>query len=174
MADPKKLSLNVAILTVSDSRTLSEDTSGEFLQSSIDQSQHLLCDRKLCKDDVYEIRNFVSSWIASPEINVVISNGGTGVTGKDGTPEAILPLADKILDGFGEIFRFLSYDEIGTSSIQSRAFLAVANRTYIFVLPGSTGACQLAWEKLIKKQLDSGTEPCNLADLVPRLGDLDK
>ena len=120
-------------------------------------------------DDIYQIRSVVSNWIAADNINVVISTGGTGVTGRDGTPEAVLPLLDKVLDGFGETFRMLSYQDIKTSTIQSRAIAGVANATYLFCLPGSSGACRTAWDTIIKEQLDYRTRPCNLVQLMPRL-----
>jgi Molybdopterin biosynthesis enzymes len=125
--------------------------------------------KKIVPDDIYQIRAVVSSWIVADEVNVVISTGGTGVTGRDGTPEAIAPLLDKTLDGFGEVFRMLSYQDIKTSTIQSRAIAGVANATYIFCLPGSSGACRTAWDVLIKEQLDHRTRPCNLVQLMPRL-----
>jgi molybdenum cofactor biosynthesis protein B len=120
-------------------------------------------------DDIYQIRAVISSWIADNDINAVITTGGTGVTGRDGTPEAVEPLLDKVLDGFGEVFRMLSYQDIKTSTIQSRAIAGVANGTYVFCLPGSSGACRTAWDDLIKDQLDSRTKPCNLVQLMPRL-----
>jgi molybdenum cofactor biosynthesis protein B len=126
-------------------------------------------EKKIVPDDIYQIRAVVSAWIANPAVNVIISTGGTGVTGRDGTPEAVAPLLDKLLEGFGEVFRILSYQDIKTSTIQSRAIAGVANGTYIFCLPGSSGACRTGWDLLIKDQLDSRTRPCNLAQLMPRL-----
>lgn len=161
--------LNIAILTVSDTRTEANDSSGQVLVERLHEAGHQLAAKQIAPDDIYQIRAVVSAWIAQPEIQVIISTGGTGVTGRDGTPEAIAPLLDKQLAGFGEIFRFLSYEEIGTSTIQSRALAGVANGTYIFCLPGSTGACRTGWDKLIKMQLDYRTQPCNLAELIPRL-----
>ena len=140
-----------------------------LLVSLIEESGHNLVDRKIVKDNIFEIRSNVSRWISSKNINVIITTGGTGITGKDGTPEAIEVLLDKKIDGFGEIFRYLSYKDIGTSSLQSRAIAGVANSTFIFSLPGSTNACKTAWEKIISFQLDSRTLPCNLAELIPRL-----
>ncbi|MEN9849622.1 MAG: hypothetical protein RL368_2362 [Pseudomonadota bacterium] len=161
--------LNIAILTVSDSRTEANDTSGQTLVERLSAAGHKLAAKQITPDDIYKIRAVVSAWIANPDIQVIISTGGTGVTGRDGTPEAIAPLLDKQLDGFGEMFRYLSYEEIGTSTIQSRALAGVANGTYLFCLPGSTGACKTAWDKLIKTQLDYRTQPCNLAEVMPRL-----
>ena len=161
--------VNIAVLTASDSRTEVIDTSGKALVERLTEAGHHLADKQITPDDVYRIRAVVAGWIANPDIQVVITTGGTGVTGRDGSPEAIKPLLDKTLDGFGEMFRALSYDDIGTSSLQSRCLAGVANATYLFVLPGSTGACKLAWEKLIVHQLDYRTRPCNLVELMPRL-----
>jgi len=161
--------LSIAVLTVSDSRDESTDKSGKSLAQRLTDQGHRLADKKICKDDIYAIRAHVSAWIADPEINVVISTGGTGVTGRDGTPEAMTPLFDKTLDGFGEMFRVLSYEDIKTSTLQSRAVAGVANATYIFTLPGSAGAVALAWDSLICHQLDYRTRPCNLVELMPRL-----
>ena len=128
-----------------------------------------MAERTIVKDDIYRVRAEVSGWIADESVDVVLTTGGTGLTGRDGTPEAVSPLLDKIIDGFGELFRAISYHDIGTSSLQSRCIAGVANGTYIFCLPGSTNACTTAWDKLISSQLDSRTGPCNLADLMPRL-----
>lgn len=163
------ISLNCTVLTVSDTRTEVDDTSGNTLVECINAAGHQVLEKKIVADDIYQIRAVVSAWIANPQVNVIISTGGTGVTGRDGTPEAVSPLLDKQLDGFGEIFRMLSYQDIKTSTIQSRAIAGVANGTYLFCLPGSTGACRTAWDLLIKDQLDSRTRPCNLAQLMPRL-----
>ena len=160
---------HIAVLTISDSRTLADDKSGDALVSRLTEAGHQLADRNLVADDIYAIRAIVCQWIADSKIQVVLTTGGTGVSGRDGTPEAISPLLDKQLDGFGEMFRALSYDDIGTSTLQSRALAGVANGTYIFVLPGSTGAVKLAWEKLINFQLDYRTRPCNLIEMMPRL-----
>ncbi|MEJ2621714.1 MAG: molybdenum cofactor biosynthesis protein B [Candidatus Thiodiazotropha sp.] len=130
---------------------------------------HQLADKRIVKDDRYQIRAVVSDWVANPEMQVIITTGGTGLTGRDGTPEAVEPLLDKIINGFGEMFRSLSYEIIGTSTMQSRAIAGVANGTFIFCLPGSTGACKDGWEKLISAQLDYRTRPCNLVELMPRL-----
>ena len=161
--------LSISLLTISDTRNIDNDTSGDLLVSLIKESGHNLYHRKIVKDNIFEIRSIVSRWIASETINVVITTGGTGITGKDGTPEAIEVLLDKKIDGFGEFFRYLSFNDIGTSSLQSRAIAGVANSTFIFSLPGSTNACKTAWEKIISFQLDSRTSPCNLAELIPRL-----
>lgn len=165
----QKVSLNIAVLVVSDTRTEKTDKSGRLLEDKITSAGHNLVEKKIVEDDVYKIRAAVATWVAQDEIDVVISTGGTGVTGRDGTPEAIACLLEKEIDGFGEIFRMISYEEIGTSSLQSRALSGVANGTYIFVLPGSANACSTAWDKLIGSQLDSQTKPCNLVELIPRL-----
>ena len=143
--------------------------SGKCLVDRLKESKHCLAAKTIVKDDIYQIRACVSQWIADEHINVVISTGGTGVTGRDGTPEAVEPLLDKTLSGFGEVFRMLSYQDIKTSTIQSRAIAGVANATYIFCLPGSAGACKTAWDDLIQAQLDFTTKPCNLVQLMPRL-----
>lgn len=163
------IALNIAVLTISDSRSLAEDVSGQLLQDSLQSAGHTLAERALVKDDKYQIREVVSRWIADPSVNTVLTTGGTGITGRDGTPEAIKPLLDKEIEGFGEMFRVLSYDDIKTSTLQSRALSGVANSTFIFVLPGSSGACKLAWQKIISAQLDNRTTPCNLVMLMPRL-----
>ena len=163
------LPLNFAVLTISDSRTEETDKSGRLLVDRLIVAGHVLAQKRICADDIYAIRAIVSQWIAEPDVNVVISTGGTGVTGRDGTPEAMVPLFDKVLDGFGEMFRVLSYDDIKTSTLQSRAVAGVANATYIFCLPGSSGACALGWDSLICHQLDFRTRPCNLVELMPRL-----
>ena len=161
--------LNIAVLTVSDSRSEETDTSGALLVERLEKAGHRKADKRIEPDDIFRIRATVSVWIADPNVEVIITTGGTGVTGRDGTPEAITPLLEKIIDGFGELFRALSYDDIGTSTMQSRALSGVANGTYIFCLPGSTGACRDGWDKLIAKQLDYRTRPCNLAEMLPRL-----
>jgi molybdopterin adenylyltransferase len=163
------ISLSIAILVISDTRTEADDVSGKILADCISDAGHNLFQKTIVPDNIYQIRSTVSHWIAAEEVNVIISTGGTGVTGRDGTPEAILPLLDKVLDGFGETFRMLSFQDIHTSTIQSRAVAGVANGTFIFCLPGSSGACRTAWDKLIKEQLDFRTRPCNLVQLMPRL-----
>ncbi|HWP01343.1 MAG TPA: molybdenum cofactor biosynthesis protein B [Methylococcus sp.] len=161
--------LNIAVLTVSDTRTEDNDTSGRTLVERLTAAGHHLAEKCIVPDDIYRIRAVVSRWIAEPDIPVVITTGGTGVTGRDGTPEAVSVLFDKTLDGFGEVFRAISYQEIGSSTLQSRAVAGVANGTYLFVLPGSSHACRTAWDRLIQAQLDYRTCPCNLVELMPRL-----
>ncbi|MCI4569449.1 molybdenum cofactor biosynthesis protein B [Lysobacter sp. CFH 32150] len=161
--------LNLCVLTVSDTRTLSTDTSGDYLVEALTAAGHLLADRALLPDDRYQLRALVSKWIADSTIDGILVTGGTGFTGRDSTPEALLPLLDKEMPGFGELFRAISFDEIGTSTLQSRAFAGLANGTFLFALPGSTSACRTAWEKIIHAQLDARTRPCNLANLRPRL-----
>jgi molybdenum cofactor biosynthesis protein B len=162
------MSLSIALLTVSDTRTLDDDRSGDALLGRLDAAGHRLIDRALVPDDRYRIRATVSQWIADPAVQVVISSGGTGLTGRDGTPEAVAPLLDKTIEGFGELFRVLSFETIGTSTLQSRCLAGVANGTVIFVLPGSLDAVQTAWDRLIVAQLDDTTKPCNLVQLLPR------
>jgi len=161
--------LNIAVLTVSDSRTEEDDKSGNTLKERILGAGHQLVDKTIVRDDIYQMRSVFSRWIADPEVHVVISTGGTGITGRDSTPEAVTPLFDKAIEGFGEIFRAVSLDEIGVSSIQSRAVAGLANGTLIFCLPGSTGACRTGWDKILKAQLDHRTRPCNFAQMFPRL-----
>ena len=160
--------LRVTVLTISDSRSLADDKSGDLLASFIAADQHQLVDRALVRDDIYAIRAQVSQWIADAEVQVVIATGGTGFTGRDSTPEALLPLFDKQIEGFGELFRQLSYADIGTSTIQSRAVGGLANGTLVFSLPGSSGAVTLGWEKILHNQLDINFRPCNFAELIPR------
>ncbi|MBI2802137.1 MAG: molybdenum cofactor biosynthesis protein B [Gammaproteobacteria bacterium] len=163
------LPLQIAVLTISDSRTEDTDTSGRALVERLIGAGHKLYAKHVVRDDVYQIRAVVSGWIAEVAVNVVLTTGGTGVTGRDGTPEAVTVLFDKQIDGFGEMFRVLSYEQIKTSTLQSRAVAGVANATYIFCMPGSTSACTTAWDALISKQLDYRTRPCNLVELMPRL-----
>lgn len=166
--DAPFISLDFALLTVSDSRTEANDTSGQYLSEVALAAGHHLVTKAICRDDVYQLRALVSRWIADPEIRVIVSNGGTGLTGRDSTPEALAPLFDKPIGGFGELFRQLSYDDIGASTIQSRAIAGLVNGTLIFCLPGSTGACRLAWEQILEPQLDNRTKPCNFAQLIGR------
>lgn len=161
--------LRLCVLTVSDTRTLTNDTSGDYLVGALTEAGHLVRDRTLVKDDIYRMRAIVAAWIADDEVDGILVTGGTGFTGRDSTPEAVLPLLDKQMPGFGELFRAVSVEEIGTSSLQSRAFAGLANQTFVFCLPGSTSACRTAWEKIISAQLDARTRPCNLATLRPRL-----
>ena len=161
--------LSLCVLTVSDTRTLAEDSSGDFLASALADGGHRLADRALLPDDRYQLRARVSKWIDDPAIDGILVTGGTGFTGRDSTPEALLPLLDKDMPGFGELFRAISVEEIGTASLQSRAFAGLANGTFLFALPGSTSACRTAWEKILRAQLDARTRPCNLATLRPRL-----
>ena len=155
--------LNIAILTLSDSRTFENDTSGQLLEDSLAAAGHKLAARELCKDEIYTTRAIVSGWIADAGIDVIISTGGTGLTQRDSTPEALKPLFDQHIEGFGELFRQLSYEEIGTSTVQSRAIGGLANQTLVFCLPGSTGACRTGWNRILKEQLDSSHRPCNFA-----------
>jgi molybdopterin adenylyltransferase len=161
--------IGIAVLTVSDSRDESTDKSGRLLVDRLAKAGHRLAEKAIVPDDVYQIRAIVSRWIADPDVNAVITTGGTGVTGRDGTPEAVRPLLDKVLEGFGEMFRSISYADIKTSTLQSRALAGVANATYVFCVPGSSGACATAWDALIEAQLDLRTRPCNLVELMPRL-----
>ena len=161
--------LNIAVMTVSDTRTEANDTSGDTLVKLLTGAGHVLAEKRIVPDDIYWIRATVSQWIADDAINAVITTGGTGITGRDSTPEAVTVLLDKEIEGFGEVFRAVSYEEIGTSTIASRALSGVANATYIFCLPGSTGACRTGWGKLISHQLDYRTRPCNLVELMPRV-----
>lgn len=167
----KFLPVSIAILTVSDSRDEQSDKSGKLLVERLTGAGHRLAEKLIVPDDIYQIRAAVSRWIADPEVNAVITTGGTGVTGRDGTPEAVRPLLDKVLDGFGEMFRSISFADIKTSTLQSRALAGVANATYVFCVPGSSGACATAWDELIAAQLDARTRPCNLVELMPRLSE---
>lgn len=171
MADKERefIPLNITVLTVSDSRTEETDKSGKRLVECLENEGHNLYEKVIVPDDIYQIRAEVSKWIADEQVQVVMTTGGTGVTGRDGTPEAVNILFDKTIEGFGETFRAISYEQIKTSTIQSRAIAGVANGTYIFCMPGSPGACATAWDELIKHQLDYRTRPCNLVELMPRL-----
>lgn len=168
-ADREFLPLRLCVLTVSDSRTLADDSSGDYLAQALAQAGHVLAERTLLRDNRYQLRARLSQWIADDTVDGVLITGGTGFTGRDSTPEAVLPLLDKQMPGFGELFRSISFDEIGTSSLQSRALAGLANGTFVFCLPGSTSACRTAWDKIIQAQLDARTRPCNLATLRPRL-----
>ena len=169
MSDKKWVAIKIAILTVSDSRTEADDTSGDALVERLTQAGHTLVEKIILPDNKYKIRAAVSGWIADDEVDVVITTGGTGLTGRDITPEAVEPLFDKVIDGVGELFRWVSYQEIGTSTIASRCVGGLANGTFIFCLPGSTGACRTGWDKVIAPQLDCNTKPCNIVALMPRL-----
>ncbi|MBC8301724.1 MAG: molybdenum cofactor biosynthesis protein B [Pelagibacterales bacterium] len=161
--------LNINIIIVSDTRTAGTDKSGKLLKKLIEKSGHRVIEKIIVPDDIYAIRSSISSYISNKEIDVVIASGGTGITGRDGTPEAIKVLLDKEIEGFGELFRSISFDKIKTSSLQTRALAGVANSTFIFVLPGSADACSTAWNDIIQHQLNSETKPCNLVMLMPRL-----
>ncbi|HVJ36361.1 MAG TPA: molybdenum cofactor biosynthesis protein B [Stenotrophomonas sp.] len=168
-ATSESVPLRLCVLTVSDSRSLAEDKSGDYLAQALAEAGHLLHERALAPDDRYRLRAIVSAWIAEPAVDGILVTGGTGFTGRDSTPEALLPLLDKTMPGFGELFRAISFEEIGTASLQSRAFAGLANGTFLFALPGSTSACRTGWERIIRDQLDARTRPCNLATLRPRL-----
>ncbi len=168
-ASPDFVPLYLCVLTVSDTRTSADDKSGDYLVTALQQEGHHLAERAILRDDRYQLRALVSRWIADANVDGVLVTGGTGFTGRDSTPEALLPLLDKEMPGFGELFRAISFEEIGTSSLQSRAFAGLANGTFLFCLPGSTSACRTGWEKIIRAQLDARTRPCNLATLRPRL-----
>ena len=161
--------LNIALLTVSDTRGPDEDTSGQFLEDSVVEAGHRLVARRILPDDIYLVRALMSQWIADPEIHAAIITGGTGFHERDSTPEAVAPLLDKTIDGFGEEFRRLSASEIGTSTIQSRATAGVAQGTYLFALPGSPGACKDGWDEILVHQLDYRYRPCNFVEIMPRL-----
>ena len=169
--DPSRsfMPVRIAVLTVSDTRTMKEDRSGDALSERIREAGHLLSQREIVTDDVEDIRAVVRRWIDDPGIDVVITTGGTGFTGRDVTPEALEPLFEKRMDGFSQVFHRISYDKIGTATIQSRATAGVANATFIFVLPGSPGACRDAWDGILKAQLDYRQTPCNFVEIMPRL-----
>lgn len=162
-------SLNIAVLTVSDSRDLQSDTSGDFLSSALEDAGHKLVARDLVKDNKYKIRSVISQWIADDNVQVIITSGGTGFTAKNYVPEAITPLFDKSIEGFGELFRHLSFLELGTSTVQSKAFAGMANQTGIFCVPGSTGACKTAWNKILVEQLNASHRPCNFVSHLKSL-----
>ena len=161
--------VNIAILTVSDTRSEETDTSGRLLVQRLRDAGHRLAEKVILPDSIYQIRALVSKWIADPAVQVVIITGGTGMTERDHTPEAITPLLDKSIEGFGELFRSISYQEIGSSTIQSRVLGGIANGTFVFAIPGSTNACRVAWDAILSPQLDSHTKPCNFIQLIPRL-----
>lgn len=167
--NPEFHPVNIAVLTISDSRTFDNDTSGKVLEDKATADGHHVVDRQIVPDDIYQIRAIISRWIADPKLNVIVTTGGTGMTGRDGTPEAVKVLFDKEIEGFGELFRSLSYNVIKTSTIQSRAIAGVANGTFIFCLPGSSGACRTGWDEILHDQLDIRHKPCNFVELMPRL-----
>ena len=169
MAEAQPRPVCIAIMTVSDTRTLDDDSSGAALVKMVTEDGHQVVERIIVPDDIYRIRYEVSRWIIDEQVEAVITTGGTGLTGRDGTPEAVLPLFDRTIEGFGELFRQLSYETVGTSTIASRAVGGVANGTFIFSLPGSTGACKDAWRGVLRHQLDINHKPCNLVELMPRL-----
>jgi molybdenum cofactor biosynthesis protein B len=165
-ADSNSITLSCAVLTSSDTRTLDNDTSGQYLVDQLQGAGHRIVAREIVADDIYKLRALVSTWVADKTIEVIIVTGGTGFTQRDSTPEALQILFDKEVGGFGELFRQLSYQDIGSSTVQSRAIAGLANNTLIFCLPGSTGACRLAWEKILSEQLNSRHRPCNFAELL--------
>ena len=165
----QKKCVNIAVLTVSDTRTEADDKSGQVLVDRIQDAEHHLVEKKIIKDEIDLLQEQLKNWIASPDVDAVIATGGTGVTGRDITPEAFEELYEKSIPGFGELFRMLSYESIRTSSLQSRCTAGVANGTFLFALPGSTGACKDAWDQILVHQLDSTHKPCNLVQLMPRL-----
>ncbi len=167
--EPAFIPIRIAVLTVSDTRTAASDRSGDTLAQCLSSAGHQLAQRQIVRDDVYQMRAVVSAWIADPQIDCMLISGGTGITGRDRTPEALRPLLDRELPGFGELFRHYSLADIGTATIQSRAFAGCANGTLLFALPGSPGACRTAWERILAFQLDARTTPCNFISLLPRL-----
>ncbi|WP_297812301.1 molybdenum cofactor biosynthesis protein B [uncultured Methylophaga sp.] len=167
--NPEFIPINIAVLTISDSRQFDNDTSGKVLEDKANADGHQVIDRQIVADDIYQIRAIVSAWIADPAVNAIVTTGGTGLTGRDGTPEAVKVLFDKEIEGFGELFRSLSYQVIKTSTVQSRAVAGVANGTFIFSLPGSSGACRTGWDEILHEQLDNRHKPCNFVELMPRL-----
>lgn len=166
MSELSSEALNIAVLTVSDTRTPETDTSGDYLQAASEEAGHVVVDRTIVKDDIYAIRAVLSAWIARSDVEAVLVTGGTGFSGRDSTPEAVKPLFDKDIEGFGEVFRAISHQEIGSSTIQSRALGGFANHTVIFCMPGSTGACRTAWQGIIREQLDSTHRPCNFVGVL--------
>lgn len=163
--------VRIAVLTVSDTRDAATDTSGAYLAGAVEQAGHAVAERAIVADDAGRIRHIVEAWIDDPQIDVVITTGGTGLTGRDVTPEAVTPLFDKVIEGFAVVFHWISFESVGLSTIQSRACAGVARGTFVFCLPGSTGAVRDGWEKLLVHQLDARTRPCNLVEIMPRLGE---
>jgi len=164
--------VRIALLTVSDSRTPQTDTSGDILADRIAVAGHVLAERTLLKDDANAIRRQIKAWIDDPDVDVILSTGGTGLTGRDVTPEAVMPLFEKQIEGFAVIWHLVSYQSVGLSTLQSRACAGLANSTFIFCLPGSNGACKDGWDKIIRWQLDSRHAPCNMVELMPRLSEV--
>ena len=169
MSERELIPVNIAVLTVSDSRTEENDTSGKLLVERLTEAGHQLAEKCIVADDIYKLREVISRWIAADDINAIITTGGTGMTGRDSTPEAVRPLLDKEIEGIGELFRWISYQDIKTSTVASRALGGVANGTFIFCLPGSTGACRTGWDDISGPQLDYRNRPCNMVELMPRL-----
>lgn len=169
MSEREFIPVKIAVMTVSDSRTDETDTSGKVLVERLTGAGHKLAEKSIVPDDIYKIREVVSRWIAAEGVNAIITTGGTGMTGRDSTPEAVKPLLDKEIEGIGELFRWISYQDIKTSTVASRALGGVANGTFIFCLPGSTGACRTGWDDIIGPQLDYRNRPCNMVELMPRL-----
>lgn len=169
MSERELVPVNIAVMTVSDSRTDETDTSGAALVNKLTDAGHKLAEKIIVADDIYKIRETMSRWIVAPDVSAIISTGGTGLTGRDITPEAVRPLLDKEIEGIGELFRWISYQDIKTSTVASRALGGVANGTFIFCLPGSTGACRTGWDEVIGPQLDYRNRPCNMVELMPRL-----
>ena len=163
------VAVNIAVLTVSDSRRLEDDKSGDLLAGRVTEDGHHLADRRIVTDDFNAINSVVSAWVQTDSIDVVIATGGTGLTGRDGTPEAFRSIFEKEIEGFGELFRYVSLQKIGTSTIQSRAVAGVAGGTYLFALPGSPSACRDAWDEILRYQLDIRHRPCNFVEIMPRL-----
>ena len=161
--------VKISLLTISDTRSKKDDKSGNLLERKVLESGHILFDRKIVKDDILEIKNTSKVWVQNPDVEIIISTGGTGLTGRDVSPEAFREIFDKEIEGFGELFRYLSFKKIGTSTVQSRAIAGVANGTYIFVLPGSPSACKDAWDDILLHQLDYRHKPCNFVEIMPRL-----
>ncbi|MFL2815118.1 MAG: molybdenum cofactor biosynthesis protein B [Candidatus Puniceispirillales bacterium] len=161
--------VSIALLTISDTRRIEDDKSGDLLEKKILESGHILFDRKIVSDEIFEIQEVSNKWTKNPKVEIIISTGGTGLTGRDVSPEAFREIFDKEIEGFGELFRYLSFKKIGTSTIQSRALAGVSNGTYIFVLPGSPSACKDAWDDILSHQLDYRHKPCNFVEIMPRL-----
>ena len=169
MSERELIPVNIAVMTVSDSRTEENDTSGKLLVERLTDAGHQLAEKCIVADDIYKLREVISRWIAADGVDAIITTGGTGMTGRDSTPEAVRPLLDKEIEGIGELFRWISYQNIKTSTVASRALGGVANGTFIFCLPGSTGACRTGWDDIIGPQLDYRNRPCNMVELMPRL-----